>query len=143
MKIIKSFIQDEKFRSRLRKVFFVLFLFLAGVGGLVDHFTADPPYEEIIISSTCEAPETLGGEIHESEVGHQPEPAKSAETDLISINHATQSELEALNGIGASKALAIIGYRTEYGEFRALEELTEVKGIGPATYEKIKDHIRL
>jgi competence protein ComEA len=62
---------------------------------------------------------------------------------LISINQATQDELETLLGIGPTKALGIISYRDEYGGFKALEELTEVKGIGPATFAKIKDFIRL
>ena len=51
----------------------------------------------------------------------------------ININTATESELETLPGIGASKAAAIIQYRTDHGPFKAVGELDNVPGIGPST----------
>ena len=73
------------------------------------------------------------------------DPAESAEVPngLININTASQSELETLPGIGPVKAKAIIEYRRSYKGFVAKEEIMEVRGIGPATYEKIKDRITL
>ena len=65
------------------------------------------------------------------------------ETGLVNINTAGRSELESLPGIGPVKAGAIMEYRAAYGGFVAPEEIMEVKGIGPATYEKIKDRITL
>lgn len=87
--------------------------------------------------------EATESKLIEPEDSSQVPPVEMAETVLININQAAQAELETLKGIGPSKAKAIISYREEYGDFKALEELTEVKGIGPATYEKIKDRIRL
>lgn len=61
----------------------------------------------------------------------------------VSINSATELELEAIPGIGPVKAGAIVAYRTEAGGFTALEQLLEVSGIGPATLEAIRPHLRL
>jgi len=46
--------------------------------------------------------------------------------------------LEALPGIGETRAQAIIDYRQQNGPFHNINELTKVEGIGIATYEKIK-----
>ena len=67
--------------------------------------------------------------------------ASSSETDKINLNHATQSELETLNGIGPSKAEAIISYREENGLFQTVEDVLEVSGIGEKTLESFKDDI--
>ena len=57
----------------------------------------------------------------------------------IDLNRAEAWLLEALPGIGESKAQAIITYRQQHGGFGNITELTEVEGIGPAIYEQIKD----
>lgn len=61
----------------------------------------------------------------------------------ISINNATKEELMTLNGIGESKADAIIKYRQENGKFNNLEDIKNVSGISDNTYEKIKEDISL
>ena len=48
-----------------------------------------------------------------------------------------------LEGIGPSTAQKIIDYRNEHGLFQSLEELMNVKGIGQARFEKIRDQICL
>ncbi|MCH5254964.1 MAG: helix-hairpin-helix domain-containing protein [Lachnospiraceae bacterium] len=60
---------------------------------------------------------------------------------LININTATESELSGINGIGPSKAAAVVAYRQENGRFTSVEEIMKVSGIGEGTYEKIKDKI--
>lgn len=60
----------------------------------------------------------------------------------ININTATQSELEALPGIGASTALKIINYRNEHGKFKNPEDIMNVSGIGENKYSNIKDYIK-
>lgn len=61
----------------------------------------------------------------------------------ISINHGTLAELDTLPGIGPAKAQAIVDYRTAHGPFKRLEDLQNVKGIGPKTYEDLKSLITL
>ena len=62
-------------------------------------------------------------------------------TSKININIATTEELQALSGIGETKAQAIVDYRTQNGKFEAIEDLKNVSGIGDSTFEKIKENI--
>jgi len=59
----------------------------------------------------------------------------------IDINRAEPWLLEALPGIGETRAQAIVDYRSENGPFKRIEDLLKVKGIGEGTFEKIKDYI--
>mgnify|MGYP001574183885 CR=1 FL=1 len=64
-------------------------------------------------------------------------PAQSAST--ININSASADEIAgALNGVGLTKAEAIVSYRKENGPFKTLADLEDVKGIGEKTLEKNK-----
>ena len=62
-------------------------------------------------------------------------------TELIDINIASQAELESLPGFGPTTAQKIIEYREQNGPFLAIEDIVNVSGIGPGTYERIKDLI--
>lgn len=59
----------------------------------------------------------------------------------ININTADKAALITLTGIGEVKAQAIIDYRTTNGPYATIEDIQNVSGIGPATYNSIKDHI--
>jgi len=59
----------------------------------------------------------------------------------LNINTATAVQLEALPGIGPTKAQAIVEYRTQNGPFSSLAEIQNVSGIGPKTYEQIRSKI--
>jgi competence protein ComEA len=62
----------------------------------------------------------------------------------VNINSADAIELaDALDGIGQSKAEAIVAYRDENGPFNSVESLTSVRGIGVATVEKNLENILL
>ena len=60
---------------------------------------------------------------------------------LVNINTATKEELLTVTGIGESKALAIIKYRSDNGAFTKLEDIKNVSGIGDSLFEKIKNSI--
>ena len=60
---------------------------------------------------------------------------------VININRATQAELESLPRIGPAIAQRIIDYRTAHGPFAQIDDIQDVKGIGPATFNQIKDLI--
>lgn len=64
-------------------------------------------------------------------------------TAKISLNQANLAQLQELSGIGLKKAEAIIAYRQKNGKFKNIEELQQVKGIGPALFAKNKDRLAL
>lgn len=60
---------------------------------------------------------------------------------LVNINTATVEELTTLNGIGDSIANKIVEYRTNYGEFATIEDITAVSGIAEGKFENIRAYI--
>ncbi len=68
---------------------------------------------------------------------------ESGKKVMVNINKATQSELENLPGIGPAIATRIIEYRNENGKFSSIDDIKNVKGIGDAKYDKIKDSIEV
>ncbi|MEK5173373.1 MULTISPECIES: helix-hairpin-helix domain-containing protein [Heyndrickxia] len=61
----------------------------------------------------------------------------------VNINSANKDQLQTIPGIGPSKADAIIEYREQKGEFKKIEDIKNVTGIGEKTYEKLKDSISI
>ena len=64
-----------------------------------------------------------------------------AEDGKININQATKSELMELPGVGEAKALQIIAYREQHGEFQQIEDIMLISGIKEGLFEKIKEYI--
>lgn len=60
----------------------------------------------------------------------------------VDLNAATESELDALPGVGPVIAGRIVAWRREHGRFASVEELTEVSGIGDATLERLRPLVR-
>ena len=60
------------------------------------------------------------------------------EDGQININIASGQQLETLPGIGTVRAQAIIAYREQHGPFHAIEEVTDVSGIGPGLYDNMQ-----
>ncbi len=66
---------------------------------------------------------------------------KQPKPSLLNINIATVIELQTLPSIGPQMAKRIVQHRKENGDFKTIEDLTEVKGIGEKTLDKIKPYI--
>lgn len=62
-------------------------------------------------------------------------------SELININTAPASELVKLKGIGEVKAAAIVEYRRTNGNFKTVQDIMNVSGIGEKTFEKIRGQI--
>jgi competence protein ComEA len=89
-----------------------------------------------------------GEQVYVPHIGEVPTPApaspggaESAPAGPININTASQVELETLPGIGPSIAQRIIEYREANGPYPTIEAIQNVSGIGPSTFEQIKDLI--
>jgi competence protein ComEA len=65
----------------------------------------------------------------------------SSTSELININTASLSLLDTLPGIGPTTAQKIIDYRNNHGPFNNIEDILNVSGIGPATFDRIQDLI--
>ncbi len=64
--------------------------------------------------------------------------------EKVNINTATAEQIaSAINGIGDSKAKAIVEYRKNHGKFKSIGALENVDGIGLKTIEKNKEKISL
>lgn len=62
----------------------------------------------------------------------------------VDVNHADATTIAtSLDGIGMSKANAIVAWRGEHGAFKSVDDLRQVKGIGDKTLERNRDAIRL
>ena len=62
--------------------------------------------------------------------------------EKVNINSADAATLDrVLDGVGPSKAEAIVAYRKANGAFRSAEQLASVKGIGLSTIERNRDRI--
>ena len=66
--------------------------------------------------------------------------AASAE-GLININTATAEQLQTLSGIGETYSRRIIEYRIKNGEFKTIQDIMKVTGVGRKRFESIKDYI--
>ena len=59
----------------------------------------------------------------------------------VNINTATEAELDSLPGVGPTKAKAIVDYRKANGNFKSVEDIKNVKGIGDKTFDDLKGQI--
>ena len=67
----------------------------------------------------------------------------AARDNTINVNTASASALETLPGVGPQTAQAIIEHRTKNGPFLAVDELLNVRGIGPAKLAAMRAKVRV
>ncbi len=73
------------------------------------------------------------------------DPAVPLSGDLVQVNVNTADAAtiaDVLVGIGMSRARAIVNYREEHGQFKSLDDLSQVIGVGEQTLANNKDRIR-
>jgi competence protein ComEA len=58
---------------------------------------------------------------------------------VVNVNTASAAELEELPGVGPATAEAIIAHRDEHGPFTSVDDLLDVRGIGEAKLEQLRD----
>lgn len=59
----------------------------------------------------------------------------------INLNQATAAELQLLPGLGPALSRRVVEFREANGNFRRIEDIMQVPGIGPKTFERIKDYV--
>ncbi len=61
----------------------------------------------------------------------------------VDLNTASERDLDALPGVGPATAKAIVTYRESHGPFTSVDQLLEVRGIGPAKLDQLADLVRV
>jgi competence protein ComEA len=74
-------------------------------------------------------------------LGPGPAGGGSTTSGPVNLNTATAEQLETLSGVGPATAQAIITWRQQHGRFRSVQDLLEVRGIGPAKLESLRDQV--
>jgi competence protein ComEA len=114
---------------------------IAAAGGLAPD--ADPDQVELA------APLTDGERVYVPRRGESPPPVSgsssggSSTRGPVDLNRASAADLEALPGIGPALAQAIIDHRSQHGPFRSVDDLADVRGIGPAKMEQLRPLVKV
>ncbi len=113
------------------------------IGGAV----ANPGFYPLREGDTVESLVQAAGITPDADLDHikiyVPKASESSPPQKININRAEAWLLNALPGIGADKAQAIVDYRNRHGPFKRMEDLLKVEGIGDSTLRGIRDLITL
>jgi len=111
------------------------------IGGAV----ASPGFYHLREDDTIQALLLITGPESDADLGHIkiyiPHEGEEQLPQKVDINRAEPWLLEALPGIGETRAQAIVDYRNENGPFKRIEDLLQVEGIGEGTFDKMKDYI--
>ena len=90
-----------------------------------------------------------GQQVYVPRAGERPPPgaggggATGAPAGPLDLNTATAEQLEELPGVGPATARAILDHRERHGPFASVDELLEVRGIGEAKLEALRDLVRV
>ena len=102
-----------------------------------------PPAVSVIRGGKSPSAKPTGESAKSSARSSGPKKLSKPGEGTVSINSAGLDELQRLPGIGPAYAQRIIDYRIQHGRFQAVDELDEVKGIGPKKLEKLRPFVRL
>lgn len=100
--------------------------------------------EYVYVENPCECPSTNDACLKKEDLSSNEliSDELTEENSKISINNASKERLMTLPNIGESKADNIIEYR-KTNEFKSIEDIKNVNGIGESLFEKIKDYITI
>jgi competence protein ComEA len=84
---------------------------------------------------------SIGPHVVFSGAGSRHNASHAQDAGLVNLNLASAADLDALPGIGPSRARAIVRYREEHGQFTAVDGLTQVPGLTPAILNRLKDRV--
>lgn len=96
-----------------------------------DTTSTQPP-----VDASSSAQQTMGSD----------QQSDSAMQEKVDINKATMKELKKVKGLSHAKAKAIVSYRKKHGDFKSLDDLSNVKGfkkMKPETMKSIQDQLTL
>lgn len=96
---------------------------------------------DTVVNGTGETSSNTNDENNNSDLENENDTSKEETKTLVNINSASLQELMTLSNIGESKAQAIIDYREKNGDFKTIEEIKNVSGIGDKLFESIKENI--
>ena len=80
----------------------------------------------------------LVGEAIRPAIDGAPAQEDTSPTEPININSATADQLDVLPGVGPATAAAIVFHRQQHGPFQDVEQLADVRGIGPAKLDALR-----
>tara|TARA_R110000868_G_scaffold84822_4_gene238913 strand:- start:10759 stop:11100 length:342 start_codon:yes stop_codon:yes gene_type:complete len=80
---------------------------------------------------------------HKTTHEHQQVKREQNETGKIDINKADAAELANLKGIGPKIAATIVDYRDKHGEFKSVDELTNIRGISQRLVDDLRNQMTL
>ncbi|MBN2030463.1 helix-hairpin-helix domain-containing protein [bacterium] len=125
-------------RNEKMVLLFLAFGFIIGMGVWIyrQYYGPVPIISDYVFNQELFSSE----KVNEKEIN--PEETKNPNL-LVSINKATQEQLEYLPGIGPVMASRIIAYRDQHHGFSTIDELVEIKGIGEKTVEKLRPYIQI
>ncbi len=139
----------DLFQQRLgftRNEIIVVGLLCAGLtaGTAVRMFRSTPQGQRLFPYAATDSAFERGARAWQAEMRTRADSGRThAAPRPVNINEATGPELVALPGIGPAMAARIIAYRREHGRFTSVEELDGVKGIGPATLQRLRPFVRV
>ena len=116
-----------------RAIFFLLMALLVG-SGIVLYQRSHPGFAPELKLDKSDI-DSLGEIEYISSLGQ--------EKKVIDLNRATAAELQLLPGVGPALSRRIVEYRETKGEFVKIEDVMQVSGIGPKTFEAIRGYLTI